>query len=188
VSPHARLQTAMAHTSQPRREAGLLLTLAASGLEPCSLSSTPSPKDRVFAGACAEASTEPFGAVHPLSAFVAVLDGQRTQRSVCCLVATASLYSHPSGECFHRAPILPYFPCSPSVTRLGAYPAPCGNCAALLLRLSENLFDKAPHKTRTKRFSEPSAKALLGTWERGTSRRFAQECPEGNPGKYKQEK
>jgi hypothetical protein len=60
--------------------------------------------------------------------------------------------------------------------------------AALLLRLSENLFDKAPHKTRTKRFSEPSAKAPLGTWERGTSRRFAQECPEGNPGKYKQEK
>jgi hypothetical protein len=24
------------------------------------------------------------------------------------------------------------------------------------------------------------------TWERGTSRRFAQECPEGNSGKYKQ--
>jgi hypothetical protein len=58
--------------------------------------------------------------------------------------------------------------------------------AALLLRLSEDLFDKPPHKTRTKRFSEPSAKAPLGTWERGTSRRFAQECPEGNPGKYKQ--
>ncbi len=58
--------------------------------------------------------------------------------------------------------------------------------AALLLRLSENLFGKSPHRTRTKRFSEPSAKAPLGTWERGTSRRFAQECPEGNPGKYKQ--
>ncbi len=119
----------MAHTSQPRREAGLLLTLAASGLEPCILPSTPSPKDRVFAGGCAEASAEPSGAVRPLSAFAAVLDGQRTQRSVCCLVATASLYSHPSGECFHRAPILPYFPCSPSVTRLGADPAPCGNGA-----------------------------------------------------------
>ena len=58
--------------------------------------------------------------------------------------------------------------------------------AALLLRLSENLFGKSPHRTRTKRFSEPSAKAPLGTWERGTSRRFAQECPEGNPGKYTQ--
>jgi hypothetical protein len=58
--------------------------------------------------------------------------------------------------------------------------------AALLLRLSKNLFGKPPQRTRTKRFSEPSAKAPLGTWERGTSRRFAQECPEGNPGKYKQ--
>jgi hypothetical protein len=29
-------------------------------------------------------------------------------------------------------------------------------------------------------------KTRLRPWERGTSRRFAQECPEGNPGKYKQ--
>ena len=188
MSPHAQLQTAMARTSQPRREAGLLLTLAASGLEPCILPSTPSPKDRVFAGACANASTEPFGAVHPLSAFATVLDGQRTQRSVCCLVATASLYSHPSGECFHRAPILPYFPLLTLGHSLRCLSRALRHGAALLLRLSENLFDKAPHKTRTKRFSEPSAKAPLGTWERGTSRRFAQECPEGNPGKYKQEK
>ena len=147
MSPHAQLQTAMARTSQPRREAGLLLTLAASGLEPCILPSTPSPKDRVFAGACANASTEPFGTVHPLSAFVAVLDGQRTQRSVCCLVATASFYSHPSGECFHRAPILPYFPCSPSVTRLGAYPAPCGT-ARLCFYGFQKIFST---KLRTKR-------------------------------------
>jgi hypothetical protein len=34
--------------------------------------------------------------------------------------------------------------------------------------------------------SEPPQKARLRPWERGTSRRFAQECPEGNPGKYKQ--
>jgi hypothetical protein len=56
-----------------------------------------------------------------------------------------------------------------------AYQPPSG------FRLSENLCAK-----NAKRFSEPSEKAPLGTWERGTSRRFAQECPEGNPGKYKQ--
>jgi hypothetical protein len=56
-----------------------------------------------------------------------------------------------------------------------AYQPPCG------FRLSENLC-----ATNAKRLSEPSEKAPLGTWERGTSRRFAQECPEGNPGKYKQ--
>jgi len=60
--------------------------------------------------------------------------------------------------------------------------------AALLFRLSENLFGKAPHRTRTKRFSEPSENAPLGLGSGALSRRFAQECPEGNPGKYKQEK
>ena len=50
--------------------------------------------------------------------------------------------------------------------------APCG------LRLSENLFGKTPHRTRTKRFSEPSAKAPLGLGSGAHSRRFAQECPE----------
>jgi hypothetical protein len=60
--------------------------------------------------------------------------------------------------------------------------APCG------FRLSENLFDKSPHKTRTKRFSEPSEKAPLGLGSGAHSRRFAQECPEGNPGKYTKEK
>jgi hypothetical protein len=34
--------------------------------------------------------------------------------------------------------------------------------------------------------SEPPQKARLRPWERAHSRRFAQECPEGNPGKYKQ--
>ena len=49
---------------------------------------------------------------------------------------------------------------------------PCG------FRLSENLFGKTPHRTRTKRFSEPSEKAPLGLWSGAHSRRFAQECPE----------
>lgn len=31
-----------------------------------------------------------------------------------------------------------------------------------------------------------STESTSRPWERGTSRRFAQECPEGNPGKYKQ--
>ena len=59
---------------------------------------------------------------------------------------------------------------------------------ALLFRLSENLFDKSPHKTRTKRFSEPSENAPFGLGSGAHSRRFAQECPEGDPGKYTKEK
>ena len=34
--------------------------------------------------------------------------------------------------------------------------------------LSENLFGKTPHRTRTKRFSEPSEKDAAWPWERGT--------------------
>jgi hypothetical protein len=45
-------------------------------------------------------------------------------------------------------------------------------------RLSENLFGKPPHRTRTKRFSEPSEKAPFGLGSGAHSRRFAQECPE----------
>ena len=188
MSPQAQLQTILTRTSPPWRKAGLLLALAVPPMEPCSSPSTSSPKGRFFAWEYVEATTEPFGAVHPLSAFVAVLDGQRTQRSVCYLVATASLYSLPSDECFHRAPILPYFPCSPSVTRLGADPAPCGNCATLLFRLSKNLFSKISARNTDEKIFRTFRKCVAWPWERGTSRRFAQECPEGNSGKYKQEK
>jgi hypothetical protein len=67
------------------------------------------------------------------------------------LHASVSVQRHPSS----------YFPCSPSVTRLGADPAPCGNGATLLFRHSENLFGK-PQERRKKRFSEPSENASLG--------------------------
>ena len=187
MSHLARMQT-LTRTSQSRREAGLLLAFAAPGLEPCSSPSTPSPKDRFFAWEDAEASRELFGAVHPRSAFVAGPNSQRAQMFIRGLVATASLYRRPSDRCFHRAPSLPYFPCSPSVTRFSAYPAPCGT-ARLCFFGFQKIFSTTSRKERgKKRFPEPSENASLGTWERGTSRRFAQECPEGNSGKYKQEK
>ena len=67
----------------------------------------------------------------------------------------------------------------PAARRVSASPlrAPSG------FRLSENLC-----ATNAKRFSEPSEKDVAWPWERGTSRRVAQECPEGNSGKYTQEK
>jgi hypothetical protein len=40
-------------------------------------------------------------------------------------------------------------------------------------RLSKNLFGKSPHRTRTKRFSEPSEKAPFGLGSGAHSRRFA---------------
>jgi hypothetical protein len=99
----------------------------------------------------------------------------------------ASLYidAHQQGVSVERH-FSPYFPCLSLVTRFGAYPAPCGTTRLCFFGF-QKIFSARTRKKRGKqRFSEPSEKAPLGTWERGTSRRFAQECPEGNPGKYKQ--
>jgi hypothetical protein len=43
-----------------------------------------------------------------------------------------------------------------------------------------------PKNRRDFFFGASSERHAFGAWERGTSRRFAQECPEDNPGKYKQ--
>ncbi len=116
-------------------------------------------------------------------------DSLATDPRVCAdVIASASSTGHLQADVSIEHQFSRIFPCSPSVTRVGATPAPSGNCAALLFRLSENLFGKSPHRTRTKRFSEPSEKAPLGLGSGTHSRRFAQECPEGNPGKYTKEK
>jgi hypothetical protein len=125
MSHLARMQT-LTRTSQSQRRVRLLLVLASPGLEPCISPSTPSPNDGFFAWRRVEKCAESFGAVYPRPTSVAGPDGQRPQRLFDGLIVTASLYRHPSGKCFHRAPSLPYFPCSPSVTRFSAYPAPCG--------------------------------------------------------------
>jgi hypothetical protein len=154
MSQQAGIQT-LTRTSQSRGEAGFLLALAVALMESCSLPSTPSPKDRSFAWRRAEKSVGPFGAVHPRPAWMAGPNGQRTQRGLCCLDATASLYRRPSAGCFHRAPSLPYFPCSPSVTRLGAIPAPCGSarlCFGLSAALRVSAFRKSFCNERKKIF------------------------------------
>jgi hypothetical protein len=99
----------------------------------------------------------------------------------------ASFYIDAHQQGVSVEPISPrIFPVFPSVTRFGAYPAPCGTTRLCFFGFQKIFSARTRKKARKKRFSEPSEKAPLGTWERGTSRRFAQECPEGNPGKYKQ--
>jgi hypothetical protein len=184
--PHT--QTILTRTSQSRREAGLLLVLASPHLEACISPSTPSPRDRFFASQGAEddgGRTVRF--TYPLP-----LQPDHRQASTDGSIAVR-LHRHPEHHQVlqtgvsierHLSCIFPAHPRSlasvliprPAARRVSASASPpCG------LRLSENLC-----ATNAKGFSEPSVKAPLGTWERGTSRRFAQECPEGNPGKYKQ--
>jgi hypothetical protein len=161
MSHLARMQT-LTRTSQSQRRVRLLLVLASPGLEPCISPSTPSPNDGFFAWRRVEKCAEPFGAVYPRPASVAGPDRQRPQRLFDRLIATASLYRRPSGKCFHRAPSLPYFPCSPSVTRFSAYPAPCGT-ARLCFFGFQKIFSTDFRKERgRKRFPEPSENASLG--------------------------
>ena len=130
------------------------------------------------------------GVVHPLPAFVSGARSQRQHRECryfCVLVALASCATSLQQRRFHRAPSLPYFPCFPSVTRFGAIPAP-GGLAVLLryapfgFRLSENLFGHFRKERGKKRFSEPSEKARLRPWERGTLASLRARVSRGNFG------
>ena len=80
-----------------------------------------------------------------------------------------------------------------------AYPRSLARCWSRALRHGAALlrpcgrpagfgFQKIFCAKNAKTFSESSEKAPLGLGSGALSRRFAQECPEGNPGKFKQEK
>jgi len=187
VNRRAQTRTMLTRTSQPRRAASLLLTPAAPELGLCNSPSIPSPQNRFFAWQGAED------------------DGERTAWFTHCLLlqpdwwetrgygpTAVRLHRHPERHAVLHASVSvkrhpsSYFPCSPSVTRFGAYPAPCGT-ARLCFFGFQKIFSTTSRKGRgKKRFSEPSEKAPFGLGSGAHSRRFAQECPEGNPGKYKQ--
>ena len=86
------------------------------------------------------------------------------------------------GGDFNASAIPPVFPCSPSVTRSVLVPHPAARrvsaslAAASALRVSVS--GKSFVQRTQKHFPDHPKKTPLGTWERGTSRRFAQECPE----------
>src|ERR1700679_836405 len=98
----------------------------------------------------------------PTPALIAGPNGQRSRRFFGGLVATASLYRRPSAGCFHRAPSLPYFPCSPSVTRFSAYPAPCGTARLCFFGFQKIFSTTSRNERGKKRFPEPSENASLG--------------------------
>lgn len=195
----------LARISQSRKSSGLLLALPTPEFMLCNSPFRRSPKDRFCA--CQDANCDrrnrsvrfthslllrpDLAARRPGSSAVRL--HRRPERDG-SLQTGVSVKRHRSS----------YFPCSPSVTRSVLIPRPAarrvsasashpsrsksGPAGDPIRRPTGYGFQKifyAKNKN-AKRFSEPSVKASLGTWERGTSRRFAQECPEGNPGKYKQ--
>jgi hypothetical protein len=177
VKRRAQTRTMLTRTSQPRRAASLFLAPTAPELELCNSPSIPSPIDRFFAWQGAEANGERTA----WFAHCLLLQPDR-RRTIAYSSVAVQLHWHPERHAVLHASvsvkripprIFPAYPRSlalvliprPAALRVSAsaYQPPCG------FRLSENLCAK-----NAKRFSEPSEKAPLGTWERGTSRRFAQ--------------
>lgn len=183
--------------SQPWKQAWLLLALAETELEPCSSPSILSPKDSFFAWEMRRAMWS-IGRRGSLNlCFCSQRIEERQTRYHCCLVAMASLYigALQTGVSVkrHLSRIFPAHPrslASVLVPRPAAHRCSASHCVrpAGLGFQTKNLPAAAAQSTGEIFSSEPPQKAHLGTWERGTSRRFAQECPEGIPGKYKQEK
>jgi hypothetical protein len=192
VSSRIQLLTTLTRTPSSRRQGGLLLAVTNPERMVCVSPMTLSPGSRFFAWRDAHNDAgqtvqftraqqlQPDSVASPDDRVGSWLHRHPERRRV--LQSSVSVKRHLSCifPAHPRSLALVLIP-SPAARRVSASASPPSG-----LRFSENLFGKPPQRTRTKRFSEPSVKAPLGTWERGTSRRFAQECPEGNPGKYKQ--
>ena len=191
MSERTRMQTMLARTSQPLKEVSLPLALAAPTLEPRSSPSTPSSRGRSFAWQDAEDDTD-----HPRAWFThSPLLQSEVWRATANGSNAARSQLRPCGDGLqqsvsierHLSRIFPAHPRSLArcLSRARRHSAFCFGCAALKGFGFQKIFcaKSAKKISRTFRKSTPTA---LGSGAH--SRRFAQECPEGNPGKSKQEK
>ena len=184
MSSSGSIRKMQARTSQAQTNRGLHRFLAGTASESCNLPCTPSPMNRSveWRGMENDTGSRKAWLTHSLPG---AGSGER-QNHECWLVARASLLACAlqTGR-FHRAPSLPDLPMSHSVTRFGAYPAPCST-ARLCFGLRRPMgfgFQKIFSATlRTQRgrkdFPNLPKKRHLALGSGAHSRRFAQECPE----------
>jgi hypothetical protein len=179
--------TASAHSSRKREDLDL---------RPAPIHSLPRPRSFAFHVVAQEAGPRTVSAgrqrrgklprmVHPLPAGqrrVGCTTERRHRRTGCESYASLSRYLQTDVSVERHLSRI--FPClTRSLARCLSRARRHGTallrlCRPKGFRLSENLFGKSPHRTRTKRFSEPSEKAPFGLGSGAHSRRFAQECPE----------
>ena len=124
--------------------------------------------------------------------------GQARTRSINCRLVPRPQRRVALQSCFLRVPDLPYLPCSPSDTRFGAFPAPCGSSMFCFgSRHPAGLgFQTRIFRATTARLRSMKDKIFLRSlpestsWHlgAGTYASLRAVCPEGDPGKYKQEK
>ena len=196
MSGRTHMQTTRVGISQPPREASPLFALAAPTLEPCSLTSTASPKYRSFAWQGTEVDAEHRRAWFTRSLLLqpdtwrATTNGSNAARSQRRLVVMA--FSKAFSVERHLSRIFPAYPRSLArcLSRARRHSPFCFGCAALRVWVSkEKISLRLRPKVRARFFFGASAERhAFGLGSGAHSRRFAQECPEGNSGKSKQEK
>jgi len=172
VSRQMRTRAMLARVSQRMRAGESIPDLADPSRRSRNWSSIPSPSVEALCMVGCGGRCEARGrAVYPLSAFAVGSMASDRLWFHCRVVRSASLYRRPSDKCLPRAPILPYFPCSPSVTRSALFPrhiTPAHNERALgapILRTASFCFSRTPPPTRS--VGSPLRKMQLLPWERG---------------------
>jgi single-strand DNA-binding protein len=162
VIRQARILLMQSHTPQPQRGTGLLSAHAVSVLEPCNSPSIPSPKIRSFAWQSTEddADHRKLWLTHSLllqsEAWQANRYSSTAVRLHRCPYRDALQTSVSIERQFSRI-----FPVLPSVTRFGAYPAPCGTASFCFPGSSQNKFVNRGKERRTNFFRVPPRKHSL---------------------------
>jgi hypothetical protein len=156
VSRPVQVRTILACTSQRWRGAGLHSVLATPELELCSTPSTSSPKSRSLAWQRSEDNAGYRRAWFSYSLLSQPDAWQTTTKdSIVVWLRWRPYRDTLQKERFRREPSLPYFPCSPSVTRSVLVPRPAARrCSASPLR--------APCGSGFPNKNLPSAAALTG--------------------------
>ena len=186
MNTRMQILTALARTSFSRRQAGLLLAVTTPEWMVCVSPTTLTPEYGIFAWQ---------GAAHnDAGQTVQCTHAQHLQPD---LVASRHravgfwLHRHPERRRTlqssvsvkrHLSCIFPAFPRS-LASVLTPRPAARRGSAFTAFKKS---FRQISAKNADEKIFRTFRKSAAWPWERGTSRRFAQECPEGNPGKYKQ--
>ena len=170
MSGHTPIRTILPRTFQRRRD-GLFCHIG-SAWELCRPPSTSSLTIRSVAFAergqrCGSAES----AVHPHLCLFWRL-GERDKVDSAAAQLHGRSFSAPSGERFHKEPSLPYFPCSPSVTRSVLFPRPAA--LGVLLRPDGRPSGLGFQRKITPKeqsiffFGASTERHAFGTWERGT--------------------
>ncbi len=188
MNRHARIRKMRCRTSQPRKEHGVFCHVDRKRVL-CIPPSTPSPGSRSFAWQDSGNNADHRRAWFTLSLLLQPDTWQTTEHgsTVVRLQGRPYIAAHQQGVSIDRqfSRIFPAHLRSLARCFSRARRELRALCFALASALRVSVSRKSFVQRTRKTFSRPSEKAPLALGSGAHSRRFAQECPGGNPGKYK---